>query len=177
MRFALVTDGVIQYFLQTGNDFILNGIQYPSNWLQLSDVSQREALGIYPVNEATTPDQRFYWTNTETYAFDATNKVVNATITATPKDLDGLKNVANSQIISTAYSMLAPTDWYVSRYVDSNTAIPENVSVFRPAVRERSRVLRNMVGEANTVINIVTLYTNVDANTPAPIYDWPKLNQ
>mgnify|MGYP003334039452 CR=1 FL=1 len=177
MRFAVVNGDVIQYFLQSGNDFILNGIQYPSNWLQLSDVSQREALGIYPVNEATTPDQRFYWTGNETYAFDATNKVVNATITATPKELDGLKNVANSQIISTAYSMLAPTDWYVSRYVDSNTAIPENVSVFRPAIRERSKVLRTSVAVANTVNDIIALYTNVDANTPAPINDWPKLNQ
>ena len=73
--------------------------------------------------------------------------------------------------------MLAPTDWYVSRYVDSNTAIPENVSVFRPAVRERSKVLRTSVAVANTVNDIINLYTNVDANTPAPINDWPKLNQ
>lgn len=175
MRFAVIIgDGEIQSFIQMGNSFILNGIQYPPNWLQFSDASQRESLGIYPVNEATMPDQRFYWTGNETYAFDPENKVVNTTITATPKDLNGLKNVANAQIISTASSLLTPTDWYVTRFVEANTPIPANVEIWRPAVRERSKVLRNSVGEAENVNDIIVLYTS-SANTSAPIFDWPIL--
>lgn len=180
MRFAVVPAGSIQTILQGDQPFIMNGVQYPANWLKLSDSFQKEALNIYPVVEATNViDLRFYWTGNEEFTWNAAAKTVDVTITATPKDVAGLKNTANAQIISTSYSMLAPTDWYVTRWIEANNAIPVNVETFRPAVRERSRTLRTSVAEAATVNDIIVLYTSTTAangNTyPAPINDWPTL--
>ena len=36
-------------------------IQYPANWLRLSSLEERNALGITEVADAPSYDQRFYW--------------------------------------------------------------------------------------------------------------------
>ena len=41
--------------------FTQNGIQYPANWLNLSSLEEKEAIGITEVAQQTRPDDRFYW--------------------------------------------------------------------------------------------------------------------
>jgi hypothetical protein len=41
--------------------FTHNGIQYPANWLRLSTLAEKEAIGITEVPDPPTYDERFYW--------------------------------------------------------------------------------------------------------------------
>ena len=45
--------------------FTHGGIQYPANWLRLSTLEEKEAIGITEVPDPPTWDQRFYWGYTE----------------------------------------------------------------------------------------------------------------
>jgi hypothetical protein len=85
--------------------FEANGIRYPANWLRLASVEEREAIGITEVVEQPRPDDRYYWVTDNG----------DGTYTTTPKDLDGLKTAAITQIKATAGSLLAATDWKVVR--------------------------------------------------------------
>ena len=41
--------------------FTSNGINYPANWLRLTTLTEKQAIGITEVADEATYDQRFYW--------------------------------------------------------------------------------------------------------------------
>ena len=41
--------------------FTADDIQYPANWLRLSTLEEKEAIGITEVPDPEPYDQRFYW--------------------------------------------------------------------------------------------------------------------
>ena len=83
--------------LQYDRAFTHNGISYPANWLRLTTLEEKQAIGIVEVADPVTGvwDQRFYW------------GVDN------PKDLDQLKKIWTAKVKDTAGKMLSETDWYV----------------------------------------------------------------
>ena len=95
-------------------------IQYPANWLRLSSLEERNALGITEVADAPSYDQRFYW------------GVDN------PKDHTQLVEQWVSQVKQTAGSLLAQTDWYVIRMSDSAKPVPTSVQLERSEIRRFS---------------------------------------
>jgi len=67
----------------------------------------------------------------------------------------------------TANKLLAPTDWYVIRNYEANTAIPENVSTFRSGVKtECARLETAIAGAADVEALIVVMNSQ----------DWPELD-
>jgi len=96
-----------------------DGRQFPRNWLRLSTKEDRDALGIVETPDVVTPsyDQRFWWGPD------------------IPKDLDQLKEQWISQVKTTAGSMLAQTDWYVTRKSETDTAVPADVIARRSEIR------------------------------------------
>ena len=95
-------------------------IQYPANWLRLSSLEERNALGITEVADAPSWDKKFYW------------GVDN------PKDHTQLVEQWVSQVKQTAGSLLAQTDWYVIRMSDSAKPIPTSVQLERSEIRRFS---------------------------------------
>ena len=81
--------------LQYGRAFTHNGYQYPANWLRLTTLEEKQAIGIVEVADPVVGvwDQRFYW------------GVDN------PKDLDQLKTTWKQKQNEIASSLLAPSDW------------------------------------------------------------------
>ncbi len=63
--------------------FTHNGIQYPANWLRLSTFEEKIAIGITEVVQEPRPDDTIYWVTDNN----------DGTYTATPKDLDTLKDI------------------------------------------------------------------------------------
>ena len=56
---AFVLDGKT---LRVGAPFKdANGTQYPANWLRLTTLAEKEAIGIEEVADPATFDGRFYW--------------------------------------------------------------------------------------------------------------------
>jgi hypothetical protein len=105
--------------LQYDRAFTHEGISYPSNWLRLTTLEEKQAIGIVEVASNTQSwDQRFYW------------GVDN------PKDLDDLKAQWKQTQNDTAASLLAPSDWRVVKAaeVTAYSVEPEWLT-YRAAVR------------------------------------------
>ena len=122
--------------------FTHDGIQYPANWLRLSSVEERNAIGIVEVPDAPWYDQRFYWG------------------VGNPKDLDQLKDQWTGKVKSTAGSMLAQSDWYIVRRSDNGVEVPEEVSARRTEIRAFSEVKEGAIASCETVDELAAYLTS-----------------
>ena len=96
------------------------GTQYPSNWLRGSTAAQRAAVpsgGVTWEAEPAWYDQEFYW------------GVDN------PKAIADLKTSWVQKQKDIANSLLAKTDWLVTRKAEAGTAIPSATATYRTNVR------------------------------------------
>ncbi len=135
--------------LPTDVAFTSNGINYPSNWLRLTTLAEKQAIGISEVADEATYDQRFYWS------------VGNA------KDLAGLKTTWISTQKEIAGTLLSPYDWYVVRKFEEEADIPTNISTYRDAVRSACSTREQ---EINAAANVEALKTLIDGTITA----WPE---
>ena len=120
-----------------------NGTQYSSTWLRNSNKAQRAAVPTGGITwEAGPPwyDQWFYWSPSKpkdindipTYdTYDSDGKGVGDPTGSTA----GLKTVWVQKQKDIANSLLAKTDWLVTRKAEAGTAIPTAQANYRTAVR------------------------------------------
>ena len=78
----------------------------------------------------------------------------------------------------TAHSLLAKTDWYVTRKAEDGTAIPTNVANYRAAVRTACANIETSIKNAANHAAFVALFNvPLDSNGKptgnAPVHDWP----
>lgn len=135
--------------LPTDVAFTSNGINYPSNWLRLTTLSEKQAIGITEVADPTPYDGRFY------------------TSASNAKDLAELKTTWVSIQKESASSLLSPYDWYVIRKSEKEVDIPTNISTYRDAVRS---VCSTREQEINAAANVEALIAIVDGTITA----WPE---
>jgi hypothetical protein len=101
--------------------FTHNGVQYPANWLRLASPAEREAIGITEAPDPEPYDQRFYWGPD------------------LPKDHTQLVEQWISQTKATAGTLLAPTDWMITRSAEPNgKPASDAVLAERAAIRAKS---------------------------------------
>lgn len=135
--------------------FTHNDVQYPPNWLRLSTTADRKRLGITEVADAPRADDRFYW---------------NGDITS-PKDLGQLKSMLLAQIKQTANSMLAPSDWQVTRATEGIKSMPAMTVAKRSAVRSAATANEGAINACTTVDELAALqlsWPDLD-NVPAVV--------
>jgi len=134
-------------FLLNGNllpidtPFEINGTHYPANWLRLTSIEEKNAVGITEVPDPERWDDRFYWGHDN------------------PKDLDGLKTNWTAQVKDTANKLLAATDWMYIRKIERNVDVPADTLAYRQAViAECVRLVTAIAGAADvpTLITVVT---------------------
>lgn len=143
-------------FTLNGNTININrsytapdGTKYPN----LRNPATRAALGIIEVADPVRLDDRFYWNGEadnpkaldDVNAVDGEGNPVYVQVwdadTESMVDTDeqlvtrGLKYTWKQQIKTTAGTMLATTDWYITRKAEHDTAIPANIVTYRAAVR------------------------------------------
>ena len=128
--------------------FTSNGINYPSNWLRLTTLSEKQAIGISEVADPAIFDGRFY------------------TSASNAKDLTELKTTWVSIQKESASSLLSPYDWYVIRKSEKEVDIPTNISTYRDAVRSACSTREQ---EINAAANVEALIAIVDGTITA----WP----
>jgi hypothetical protein len=124
--------------------FIVGDTQYPANWLRVTSLEEKQALGITEVPDPEPYDDRFYWGP------------------GNPKDLDGLKTLWTANVNQMAYSMLAQSDWMVTRKAETGTEIPPDWATYRAQVRidcAASRVLITDAVDVEALIAVVTALT------------------
>ena len=161
--------------LRVGQAFSTGGNNYPKNWLQLSTQEDKDALGITWENEPVRADDRYYWNgeldNPKAMEdVDAVDKdgnqlyvqTYNAEAEAmvdTDKKLvtHGLKYQMTNQVKQTAGSILAQTDWYVTRKTERDVAIPKDVVAKRTHVVAESDRLETAIAGAKNVEALITV--------------------
>ena len=99
-----------------------DGTQYPANWLRLSTLEEKEAIGITEVPDPEPYDQRFYW------GYDAEGHLI-------PKDHAQLVEQWTAQTRTTANSLLQPTDWIIIREADNGKAADPVLKTWREDIR------------------------------------------
>ena len=129
--------------------FTSNGINYPANWLRLTTLDEKKAIGITEVDDEPTYDQRFYWSTTKA------------------KDLAGLQTEWIAKQKETASSFLTKYDWYVIRKLEESTDIPATVSKYRDDVR-------TVCAARETEIKGVTDVTALKALVDGKFTEWPE---
>ena len=126
-----------------------NGTQYPANWLRLSTLEEKEAIGITEVPDPEPYDQRFYWGP------------------GLPKDHGELVEQWVAQTKQTAGSLLAPTDWYIVRQAETGVVTPPETLFYRLALRAACGGKEDQINATTTTDELVAYLTG--ANYPV----WP----
>lgn len=134
--------------------FTHDGIQYPANWLRLSTLEEKEAIGITEVPDPPIYDQRFYW------GYDQDGQLI-------PKDHAQLCEQWVNQTRQTANTLLQPTDWMVVREIDNGTAMSADWKVWREDVRLVTNAKVLSIGETVDTAELAAYITGTEYPT------WP----
>jgi len=150
-------------FLLNGNPlpldtpFTIDGTSYPANWLRLTSIAEKNAVGITEVADTQVIyDDRFYW------GVDNPKQLEDITVTpeqGDPYTQHGLKSQWTATVKDTANKLLAQTDWMVIRKVERSVDIPAATVTYRAAViTECTRLVTAIQGCADVpaLIAVVT---------------------
>jgi hypothetical protein len=159
--------------LRVGRPFTdANGTQYPSNWLRLASEEEKEAIGITWEADPVPVDTRFYWSEGNPKRLEdepAVDENGDAILDADGNQVinKGLKTVWVAMQKGIAGTLLADSDWYVTRKAEDPTAeIPAAVATYRAAVRTTSGTREAEINACTTTEELAALLTN-----PAEVYD------
>jgi hypothetical protein len=112
--------------------FEVDGTHFPANWLRLTTMAEKLAIGITEVPDPEPYDDRFYWgVGNPKQLEDVTETPEGQTEEVTSK---GLKSQWIAQVKDTAGKLLAQTDWMVIRKAERDVAIPAEVVAKRAAI-------------------------------------------
>ena len=150
-------------FLLNGNPlpidtpFTIDGTSYPTNWLRLTSIEEKNAVGITEVEDQTTQyDDRFYW------GVDNPKQLEDITVTpenGEPYIQRGLKHNWIAQIKDTAGKLLAQTDWMVIRKAERDVAIPAATVTYRAAVVAEANRLETAINACSDIPALIAVVT------------------
>ena len=170
-----------------------DGTTHPGSWFTYS-VDQKTALGITEIVQESPPDSRLYnWSQNADGTISSTAKEL-GDIDVVDENGDpvldddgdqvvqlGVKSNLIAEVKSQQGSLLAQTDWAVTRKAEKATAIPANIVTYRDAIRSKATAMESAIsGTANTAAVaalFVTYTTNEDGSVTKSgiLYDWPEL--
>jgi hypothetical protein len=151
------------------------GIQYPANWIRLASPAERAAIGITEVADPVPHDDRFFWApgvpklledREESDAqgnplyvkvlgeVDGKPAMVDSTERLVTK---GLKSQMVAQVKATAGSLLAATDWKVTRAAEGVKAVDADTLAARAAIRAASDANETAIKACTTVEQLAAL--------------------
>jgi hypothetical protein len=136
--FAIVNNGIIEQLIPDGSQFTVNGVEYPSNWVNLSTPEEKAAIGMVDVVYGPAPSDTYYWVSQEAPVYNAGTNQVDINFTATPKDLDPLKNSLIADTNNTAYTILLPSDWMVVKAIETSTTVDPAWNAWRQEIRDQA---------------------------------------
>lgn len=153
-------------FLLNGNTlpldtpFEIDGTHYPANWLRLTSIEEKNAVGITEVPDVTvTYDDRFYW------GVDNPKQLDNLTITpeeGVPYIQYGLKHQWITQVKDTANKLLAVSDWMIIRKAERNVDVPQSTSAYRISIINECTRLVAAINACTDVPSLITVVTTQD---------------
>jgi len=149
-------------FLLNGNPlpldtpFTIDETSYPANWLRLTSIAEKNAVGITEVADTqVTYDDRFYWGHDN------------------PKDLDMLKKQWTQWADETVWLMLQRTDWMDSRKANDPTyTAPADWVTWRATIRTQAKNAKTAIASATDIPSLqaaIAVQWTPDPNAPQGI--------
>ena len=159
--------------LRVGRPFkTAEGVSYSQLWDKQLSEDEKTALGITYEADPEPFDSKYYFSAGNLRQLDnSTDDEGNTTYGIRPGIVQEQKN--------TAASLLAQTDWYVTRKSETDTAIPADVTTYRAAVRTACAAREAEIAAVSTTEALETLMKapatleNGDANSAA-LTQWPE---
>ena len=125
-----------------------DGTQYPANWLRLASPEEREAIGITEAPDPEPYDQRFYWGP------------------GLPKNHAELVMQWVGQTKTTAGTLLAPTDWMITRSAEpGGKPASDAVLAERAAIRAKSDEKEAAIEATADTDELAAYITSADYST------------
>ena len=161
--------------------FTHNDIQYPRNWLRQATQEDKDALGITWEADPVRHDDRYYWNGEldNPKALEDVDAVDEDGNPVWEQELDnsdpenpvmvdtdvqvvthGLKHTMINQVKHTAGTMLAQSDWYVTRKMERDVAIPTDVVAQRAHVVAESNRLEVAIAACADVEALIEVMNN-----------------
>jgi len=170
-----------------------DGTVHPGSWYTYS-VEQKTAIGITEIVQQPHPDSRLYnWGYND-----------DGTVTSTAKPLDDINEVDENgdplldddgvqmvtlgvrsnliaEVKSQQGSLLAQTDWAVTRKAEKATEIPANIVTWRDAIRSKATEMETAItaaADTDAIAALFLTYTAEDDGSTTKsgiLYDWPEL--
>ena len=170
--------------LKVGKSWSDGNYKHPYNWASAWSDEDKEQWGVtWQDDPDTSYDDRFYWAKDVPRSLTDINEVDDdgdALLDADGNQVVtlGLKSIWVAQTKTTANSLLASSDWYVTRKSESDVAIPSAISTYRSAVRTASGTIETAINNCADLDAFKALFvvpTDSDNNPTgnAPIYDFP----
>ena len=196
--FALVESGSITKMMTGSKGITIGDLQYPASIFTLWSESDRNAIGIYIVEEDNTNRKDPHWyVNTElTYTFGS-GKVTAAYGTATAKPMadtkwtqseidageaptgadtntvksEGLKTIKKREIDSQCANLLEPSD-YMAIKAAEGISMDSGLKTWRASVRTKCNSMQTQIDNAADIDALAALYVYNESNE-RPLGEFP----
>ena len=200
---AKVENGQIVGIVRGNQGVTVNGTQYPSSIFKLWSKEELRGIGFVPYSIQKGGDTRFQTEGGVVNNLSDNGAEVIGVTQYTDKNLEdilvvdenddavidpntgeqmvqtGLKTQYKNQNNQTCYSKLSVSDWYVIRATETGGTVPDEITVYRSAVRAKANEIEAAINACSTMDQFKALFvTPVDEDGKptgnAPINDWPK---
>jgi hypothetical protein len=164
--FAIVQNNQIQQLIPDGSQFTLDGVEYPSNWVNLSTPEEKTTIGMVDVVYGPAPSDTYYWVTQEPAVYNEQTNQVDINFTFTPKDLFTLQNDQVTATNNTAYTILQPSDWMVVRAIETSTTVDPAWNAWRQEIRDQAAAQVAKITACTDVAELAALPPVAWANDP-----------
>jgi hypothetical protein len=150
--------------IQLDTPFTHNDIQYPANWIRLATEEDKAAIGLVWEADPVRADDRFYWDG-DINNPKALEDVIELNVdgqnilddNGNPIITKGLKSQFIAQAKQAAGSILAQTDWMITRKVERNVDVPASTAQYRNSIVVRADELEAAIAAVATVEALIAL--------------------
>ena len=142
------------------------------NFSMLSD----EEIKTYGFYDVVTPDYNSKSQELSDIFWDASNEIFTYNVNEKEwsQTLNELKQLRITSLKVNIQNKLNETDWYVTRKSEKSTAIPNNITTHRDAVRTKQAEMETAITNAADTAALETLYKFVNTGTEeSPVYERP----
>ena len=170
--------------LKVGKSWSDGNYKHPYNWASAWSDEDKEQWGVtWQDDPDTSYDDRFYWAKDVPRSLTDINEVDDdgdAILDADGNQVVtlGLKSIWVAQTKTTANSLLASSDWYVTRKAETDEAIPSTITTYRTAVRTATGTIETAINgcadlDAFKALFVVPMDSDGEPSGKAPMYNYP----
>ena len=170
--------------LKVGKGWSDGNYKHPYNWASAWSDEDKEQWGVtWQDDPDTSYDDRFYWAKDVPRSLTDINEVDDDGDALLDVDGNqvvtlGLKSIWIAQTKTTANSLLASSDWYVTRKAETDEAIPSTITTYRTAVRTATGTIETAINgcadlDAFKALFVVPMDSDGEPSGKAPMYNYP----